>query len=543
MPTLLTEAQLRQIEQALLGRVNLAPRSITEDKLAVGAASAAIVRAGSISDIHIGNLSVDVLTGGTISGETIIIASGGTIQSANYDPNVAGWAIFADGSAEFQNVTVRGVLNAQAGSSVSGDYLTDGATGADLDLTGDLTVGGSITLDATPGVFRTDVTGNRRVEIDGSVRNLIKFVSDVSGGENRYGRIEVTAYSTTGQDQLILGPPYRSFLGQNNYISLIGGGPSSERPAQDYNVQGDMTWTAWPYTSPGAGTMYLGEDGWWARTWHDSQVSRLALELGVLRLYASTALGAGEGTNLQFMDAAATPARIGYLGFATNDDMRVWAEHTGGNILFGTQGTSRGSIGAAGAWTFGSSGTPVGITHAFYNDRPSNPNLLVINRAPVGGSNNAHGIDIYLGASGSPAINTDTGDAYMRFRRPDGTVLGQIRGNGGGTDFVTTSDRKLKDEISSDLAEGAAAFDEIPWRTWRWKSKGTFGAGVVAQQLIKVPRWAHLVHKGGVRHDTDENGKRRKFYDQWGVDYVPLIGAIGAKLADVDRRLRALEDR
>jgi len=29
----------------------------------------------------------------------------------------------------------------------------------------------------------------------------------------------------------------------------------------------------------------------------------------------------------------------------------------------------------------------------------------------------------------------------------------------------------------------------------------------------------------------------------WAVDYVPFIGAIGAKLVDVDRRLRALEER
>lgn len=33
------------------------------------------------------------------------------IQSPNYSPGISGWAIFKDGSAEFNNMTVRGTFN------------------------------------------------------------------------------------------------------------------------------------------------------------------------------------------------------------------------------------------------------------------------------------------------------------------------------------------------------------------------------------------------------------------------------------------------
>ena len=56
--------------------------------------------------------------------------------------------------------------------------------------------------------------------------------------------------------------------------------------------------------------------------------------------------GVGEAGNIQFFDSV--PTRLGYVGFAANDDMRIWAENTGGAVLFATQNTTRGSIAADG---------------------------------------------------------------------------------------------------------------------------------------------------------------------------------------------------
>lgn len=44
-----------------------------------------------------------------LGGQNKLIRS--SIQSPNYVPGVSGWAIFKDGSAEFNNMTVRGTFN------------------------------------------------------------------------------------------------------------------------------------------------------------------------------------------------------------------------------------------------------------------------------------------------------------------------------------------------------------------------------------------------------------------------------------------------
>lgn len=52
--------------------------------------------------------------GGYIHAQEIVLAGGtkGVIRSQNYVPSTSGWAIYGDGSAELQNVIVRGTLNA-----------------------------------------------------------------------------------------------------------------------------------------------------------------------------------------------------------------------------------------------------------------------------------------------------------------------------------------------------------------------------------------------------------------------------------------------
>lgn len=66
-----------------------------------------------IYDAFIKNLTADKITGGTIGAQTINM-SGATsiIQSSNYVAGSTGWRIKGDGTAEFQNVSVRGSLNA-----------------------------------------------------------------------------------------------------------------------------------------------------------------------------------------------------------------------------------------------------------------------------------------------------------------------------------------------------------------------------------------------------------------------------------------------
>ena len=119
MPQFVTIEDLRRLESTLLGRTNIRPRSITEDKLAVGAASAAVVRDGSISDVHIGTLTLDALT------------VNGSMQSSNYSAGTAGWIINASGTAEFYELSVI----------------------ADIE-------GGTLSIGTSPNWFRVDSSGN-----------------------------------------------------------------------------------------------------------------------------------------------------------------------------------------------------------------------------------------------------------------------------------------------------------------------------------------------------------------------------------------------
>lgn len=73
----------------------------------------AVIKDASITSAKIGTIAADKITSGTITSQAVTIAgTGGIIQSSNYVTGVSGWRIQGDGGAEFQNVVVRGQINA-----------------------------------------------------------------------------------------------------------------------------------------------------------------------------------------------------------------------------------------------------------------------------------------------------------------------------------------------------------------------------------------------------------------------------------------------
>ena len=86
------------------------------------AITTAKVGTAQITDAKIDTLTASKITAGTISGKEIIVDTDtatdpsnpvlGKIRSSNYSTGSAGWIINSDGSAEFQNATIRGSLNA-----------------------------------------------------------------------------------------------------------------------------------------------------------------------------------------------------------------------------------------------------------------------------------------------------------------------------------------------------------------------------------------------------------------------------------------------
>lgn len=91
---------------------------------------------GSVPSAKVISLTVDKLVGGSITGQEIILAnSAASIRSNNFVAGSSGFRIRGDGSAEFQNVTVRGSLNAAdlvAGTIASGRFGSDTIGGSPI---------------------------------------------------------------------------------------------------------------------------------------------------------------------------------------------------------------------------------------------------------------------------------------------------------------------------------------------------------------------------------------------------------------------------
>ena len=100
----------------LIAEANIADATITTAKIGDAQITNAKIADATITSAKIGDLSANKITSGTITGGEIILGTSqntsGFIKSYNFSSGSAGWAINTDGTAEFQNATIRGSLNA-----------------------------------------------------------------------------------------------------------------------------------------------------------------------------------------------------------------------------------------------------------------------------------------------------------------------------------------------------------------------------------------------------------------------------------------------
>lgn len=355
MPTLIDEGTLQQLLTGLLGRTNIRPRSITEDKLAVGAASAAVVRDGSISDVHIDTLTVDALTGGTISGESIVLTGAGTIESSNFVSGSAGFQINYDGSVEFTTGTFSGTL--EAGEIHIPDAVT--ASSFHVDSSGQMWLG-STSFGAAP--FRVTAAGAvtaTGVTVTGSI---------TTGSGSNIGAQYLSSGSTAANLTIDTGGWVRS----QNYSAGSAGwaiDASGNAEFNDVTVRGDIE----------AGTITIGDfhvdsSG---NMWHGGE-SSFAAARG-FRLDASS--GRIEaGNTVYFIDASGNlngylttggliPGHVGWFTIDTDGNDLLVYPNTGaytldsaaatfdtGAVLFDSTSTFTVEPGSTSSMIFGYSG-------------------------------------------------------------------------------------------------------------------------------------------------------------------------------------------
>ena len=143
---------------------------------------------------------------------SITVDTGGWIRSQNFVTGVSGWTIDPDGSAEFDDVTIRGVLEA---NSVDGWLTADGTTS-----TG----------------FRTSSSG-QRVELSGGTAHALYFPSNDSGGETRIARLELQDLVTGNQQRLnVLGPAHGTGGGSFDAQIFLYGRTSTVQSHLDFTA-------------------------------------------------------------------------------------------------------------------------------------------------------------------------------------------------------------------------------------------------------------------------------------------------------------------
>ena len=120
--------------------------------------------------------------------------------------------------------------------------------------------------------------------------------------------------------------------------------------------------------------------------------------------------------------------------------------------------------------------------------------------------------------------NQTSDQTHHVFKNPNGTV-GRIRTLNNATDYVTSSDERLKENI---VDAPAGNIDSIKVRSFDWKADGEHqDYGFIAQELETVAPYA--VSKGETENDM------------WGVDYSKLVPMLVKEIQDLKAEVAALK--
>ena len=108
------------------------------------------------------------------------------------------------------------------------------------------------------------------------------------------------------------------------------------------------------------------------------------------------------------------------------------------------------------------------------------------------------------------------------------TTVGTIRSSGSTTSYNTSSDERLKENIT-DSADAGSKVDAIQIRQFDWKADGSHqDYGVIAQELVEVAPEA--VHQP---EDSE---------DMMGVDYSKLVPMLIKEVQSLRSRVAELEN-
>jgi len=131
------------------------------------------------------------------------------------------------------------------------------------------------------------------------------------------------------------------------------------------------------------------------------------------------------------------------------------------------------------------------------------------------------------------------GTGYIRFRNSGNSSIGYITWSGSTTSYNTSSDYRLKDNVSP-MSDSIDRLKQLKPSTWTWTQDGSHGEGFLAHEAQTVVPEAVT----GTKDAVDDEGN--PIYQ--GIDQAKLVPLLTAslqeaitKIEDLETRIQALE--
>ena len=187
----------------LIAEANIADATITTAKIGDAQITTAKIGDAQITSAKVNDLSADKLTSGTITGGEITVGgisnTSGFIKSYNFSTGSAGWAINADGTAEFDGAVIRGTLDASSVNvtNLSASNISTGTLSADRIAAGSIDTSKlSFTPVSGSNVVATINASSEGITIDADTLDLSGTLSvgdalDVGGSDTSSFHVDV----------------------------------------------------------------------------------------------------------------------------------------------------------------------------------------------------------------------------------------------------------------------------------------------------------------------------------------------------------------
>ena len=138
--------------------------------------------------------------------------------------------------------------------------------------------------------------------------------------------------------------------------------------------------------------------------------------------------------------------------------------------------------------------------------------------------------------------NTVSGNQDAIYFRTNGTNVGRINTDASNTSYVTSSDYRLKENITP-MTGGLSKVALLKPVTYKWKVDGSNGQGFIAHELAEVVPDCVTGEKDAVETYTDEDGNEQTRIKPQGIDTSFLVATLTVAIQEQQALITALTAR